>query len=226
MALNANSVKKPEGNVNKQEALEAGNYLARVVQVYDLGLQAQKPYMGQEKPPAHMLSITYELVTEFCKDEKGEDMEDKPRFISETFPLRHISVELATSTKRLKAIDPKGEAGGDFTKLIGMSCTVTIVQDIGKGKHAGKIFTSIGAVTPPMKGIPVPELINDPRVFVLDDPDLEVFNNIPEWLQNKIVANLNFSGSKLEKLLTGGSSSVEEKEPDTQEDDNDEDVPY
>ena len=50
-------------------------------------------------------------------------------------------------------------------------------------------------------------------MFDLDNPDLEVFNAFPEWIRDKIKGNLNYEGSKLQKLLGGSAATVKEKAP-------------
>lgn len=209
MALNAS--KAPSGNGGKKaDPIEAGNYLGRVVQVLDLGLQAQRPYQGKEKPPARELMLTYELGSEFLKDEDGNDQEDKPRWISETFPLRNLSQDLAKSTNRAKTLDPKGALAGDFAQMVNLACTVTVVQNPNK-KDPTIVYNNVANVTPPMKGIPVPELVNPPKVFDLDEPDLETFGSLPEWLQKKIKENLEYNGSVLQRLLEGGEAPQQEE---------------
>ena len=226
MAIKA---KKTQGSGVKGTApqLEDGNYLARVVQVIDLGVQPQRPFKGQDKPPAHEIMVTYELVTEFMKDDDGNDLEDKPRWISETFPIYDLSVDRAKCTKRYLALDAKKEHDGDWSMVVGKPCTVTIVLNPGKGDHAGKTFTNIGNVTPAMKGIPVPELVNDTKVFSLEEPDKDVFDSLPDWLQEKVENNLEFAGSPLDKLLNGDNASAPAApEPDVEDDDMDEDAPW
>lgn len=216
MALNASTAPSSGGGSGpQQETLKAGNQFARLAQVLDLGLQEQRPYKGQDKPPAHEIMLTYELTHVFMKDEDGNDVEDKPRWISETIPLRNMSQDLAKSTKRVRAIDPDNTCGGDFAKMVGMPCTVTIVNNPSK-KDPDKVYNNVGNITPPMEGIPIPDLKNDPKVLDLDEPDLEIFGSLPEWVQDKIKGNLNFNGSKLQRMLEGGS--VEQPEPEPQED--------
>ena len=211
MSLNANNVKQENNNKRvEQEPVKIGNHAARVVQVLDLGLQNQRPFQGQPKPPKHCIQLTYELSHEFLKDEGGDVLEDKPRWISEDFPFNSLKSDLATSTKRYLAIDPEQTVGGDFTKLVGMPCTVGIVHNPGKGKNAGRIFDNVGVVTGPtaMPGYNQPELVNDPKVFTLDEPDMETFSALPEFLQEKIKGNLEFKGSALDVALGGVSAKV------------------
>lgn len=211
MGLNANKVKQESNNKRvEQEPVKIGNHAARVVQVIDLGLQPQRPFNGEAKPPKHCIQLTYELSHEFIKDEDGEPVEDKPRWLSEDFPFYSLKAELAKSTKRYLAIDPEQTVGGDFTKLVGMPCTVGVVHNKGAGKHAGRIFDNIGSVTGPtaMPGYNQPELVNDPKVFTLDEPDMEVFGQLPEFLQEKIKANLEFKGSALDVALGGAKEEA------------------
>lgn len=212
MPLNASLIKS--GFV-RPDPLEPGNYLARVVQVVDLGLQYQSPFKGQEKPPAYQISVTYELVTEFLKDEDGNDIMDKPRWVSEIFPIYGLDVDRAKSNQRLRAIDPNLETGGDFTKLLGRPCTITVVNN----QKGDVVYTNVGNVTPPMKGAEIPELVNSPVFFDLEDPDMDVFEKLPNWIQDKIKSNLEFDGSVLAQSLgsqsEGPTQSVEVVEDDS-----------
>lgn len=221
MSLNAKTVPFGGGGSKKQPLLDIGTYPARVVRIIDLGLQNQRPFAGKEKPPAHEVMMTYELLDAFMTDEDGKEMEDKPRWISETFPLHNLSAELAKSTKRYVALDPNLDFDGDFTKLVGTPCNVTIVHGQGKGKNAGKVYENIGSVTGmrDKDAKRAPELVNEGVAFTLDNPDLETFNKFPKWLQEKITSNLEFGGSKLEALLKGKpvqKNNNEDEEEDEQ----------
>lgn len=204
MSLNARKVAHSGGNKGPaQEAIDAGTYPIRVAQIIDLGLQPQRPYQGQEKPPAHEMMLTYELLDEFCLDEDGKEDTDKPRWLSETLPLRSLMAEKAKSTQRYHALDPNEDVDGDFTLLAGTAANASIVQNSGKGKHAGKVYNNIQALSPmrPKDQATAEPLKKDPKVFVLDDPDVEVFNSLPDWLQDKVKSNLEYAGSKLEEAL-------------------------
>jgi hypothetical protein len=210
--LNARNIKSANKGP-EQPALDSGSYPARTVQIIDLGVQPQRPFKGEEKPPAHEVMLTYEFADEFMKDENGEDIEDKPRWLSETFPLRSLEADLATSTKRYKALDPKEDFGGDFTQLIDIPCTVLVVQNAGTGKNVGKVYTNIQSLSAmrPRDAAKAPDLVNPPKVFVLDEPDLEVFKSLPQWLQDKIKGNLDFEGSALQEALEGPQEASKPK---------------
>lgn len=200
MALNARNV-KTVAKGPQQEAMDAGTYPARLVQVIDLGVQEQRPYKGETKPPAHEVMWTYEFLDEFCKDEDGEDQEDKPRWLSESFPLHSLEADLAKSTKRYYALDPDEVHEGDHTRLVGSACMVTINQYESKGVLRNGV-SSVAAMRP-KEAAKAPELVNPPKVFVIDEPDLEVFKSLPDWLQDKIKKGLEFEGSALDEALKG-----------------------
>lgn len=208
MSLNLNKQKKGGGTA--QPLIEVGTYPARLIRVLDMGMQAQAPYQGQDKPPAHMVDFTYELLDVFMVDKDGKEDEEKPRWISETFPLHHPSADLAKSTKRAKALDPNDDFKFDLTAMVGQPCMLTIVQKQSKGNT----YANVGNITV-MRAKDVekaPKLKNEPVVFTLDDPDLEVFKSFPDWIQEKIKGNLEFKGSKLDQML--GGSPTEAEQPD------------
>lgn len=237
-----NGKKVPSNNSNRvqQEPLDPGSYPARVVQVIDLGVQPQRPYKGEEKAPAHEIMMTYECLDEFCVDEEGEELEDKPRWLSETFPFRSLQAELAKSTKRYYALDPDDNHDGDFTALIETPCVITVVNN----ESNGKMYNNIGNVSAmrAKDAQKASELKNEPKMFVLDEPDMDVFLSLPTWLQDKIKGNLEFEGSALQDALQAHQGSdkpkgkatpkgkakpvVEEQDDASEEDSTGDDIPW
>lgn len=214
MSLNAKKVAggNSDSKFKRAEPLEAGSYPARVVQILDLGVQPQRPFKGETKPPCQEINITYELADEFMKDEEGNDIEDKPRWVSEMIPLFNLKAERAKSTQRYKALDPNDDFDGDFTQLVGLPCNVTIVQSVSKTN--GNTYNNVAGITSMREkdAKRMPELVNPSKTFVLDDPDMSVFTSLPQFIQDKITSNLNFQGSKLQKLLGEKSAGAEEEE--------------
>lgn len=213
MSLNAKKVAHTGASKGPIQApIDAGTYPIRVAQIIDLGLQPQRPYQGEEKPPAHELMFTYEFLDEFCLDDEGNEDLDKPRWLSETMPLRSLKAEKAKSTQRYGALDPNDTVDGDFSLLGGVAANAAIVQNAGKGANAGKVYNNIQALSAmrPKDAAKAPELKKEPKVFVLDSPDLEVFNSLPDWLKDKIKSNLEYQGSELQKVLDNPQSGADE----------------
>jgi hypothetical protein len=206
MALNAKE--KAYNNTKRvdQEALEAGTYPARLVQVIDLGVQEQQPYKGDPKPPAQEIMTTYEFSDEFIKDEEGNELEDKPRWLSENFVLHNLDSELAKSSKRYVALDPNVEMDGDWTALVGRPAMVTIAQNKGTGKNAGRIFEKIVSTSTctTKAAAKLPELKNPAKVFDQSDvATVDIFFTLPKWLQDKIKNGLEWEGSAMAKAVEG-----------------------
>lgn len=200
-------LKAPVGNnvkFMKEEPLENGSYGARVVRVVDWGVQPPPPNDKYGKGPKHQISVTFELPEEFMKDEEGNDLEDKPRWVGRRIPLNPLSSDLATSTAWSKAIDVKGEFDGDWSQYLGLPVEVVIRQN-------GE-YTNIESLNPmrASKAAKLPELVNDAFFFDLSAPDLELFKKLSTWEQAQICNNVNFKGSKLYDLL-GGEAVVWEK---------------
>lgn len=221
MALVANKTQSSSSASRvEQPVLDVGNYPGRLVQIIDLGVQPQRPYQGQEKPPAHEIMLTYELVDSFMVDENGKELEDKPRWISETFPLRSLEADKAKSTQRYKALDPSGEYDGDFSQCIGAPVNVTIVHG-GINKNTNKPYENVGNISTmrARDAEKCPELVNPPKVFDLDNPDMKVFGALPQWLQEKIKGNLHYKGSKLAALAgeSAPAPAPKQEEPEQEE---------
>lgn len=216
-------IKAPQGNANKkyveQPVIEPGTYPGRIVQVIDMGLQPQRPYQGQDKKPCHEISFVYELVDTFLIDEEGNENEEKPRWINETLPLHPLIADKAKSTQRYKALDPENQFDGDFSQLVDIPCNVLIVNN----KKGDKVYENVASLSAmrPKDAAKCPELKNPSTVFSLDEPDINVFNKLPKWIQDKIKGNLNYQGSKLQKLV-GNEAPKEDKpvEEAPKEDDN------
>lgn len=199
MSLNANDA--PGGGLNIK-TMEAGTYPARLVQVIDMGMQPQPPFQGKDKPPAHEINLTYEFVDTFLIDEDGEEIKDKPRWLSKRMPLHNLESERATSTKHYNALDPHHVQEGSFPALLGTPCNVTVVLNPNK-KNPERPWENIGGVTA-MRAKDAercPELVNGTKVFDLDEPDVEVFLALPKFIRERITSNLEYEGSALQKIL-------------------------
>lgn len=207
-----------------QPTLEVGSYPARLVQFIDLGVQAQRPFKGEEKPPVHMARLTYELLDVFMVDKDGVELEDKPRWVSESIPMHRLEADLAKSTKRYKALDPDMDHDGDFAALINTPCVVTIAHGNNK-KDPTRPYENIANVSTmrAKEAAKAAELQNPTTVFLLDEPDMGVFEKLPSWMQDEIKSNLGFSGSPLEAAIKGGNTNPKGKTQEEPEDAPDED---
>lgn len=220
MSFNA----KKAGNSDSRAAIaqpiiEEGMYPARLVQLIDLGVQAQRTFQGQPKPPMQEIMLTYELVDVFMLDADGNEQEDKPRWVSETIPFHNLKADKAKSTQRYNAFDPKGSWDGDFSKAVGEPINVVLVNNV----VGDKTYTNVAGVATmrARDAAACPEAKNPVKVFGLDEPDMEIYSKLPKWVQEKIQKNLNYGGSALEKALKGGAAPGKAKPAPKVEEDED-----
>lgn len=200
MGLKAKATGGAGGNYVAQPNIDPGSYPARVVSVVDLGVQAQRPYKGESKPPCQMIRVTYELTDVFLVDADGNDVEDKPRWIAEDFKLLAMDADLAVSTKRYKTIDPDNEHDGDWSELLTRGVMVNIVNNEGKD---GKVYDNVAGTSVMRKKDldKLDDLQNTPYFFDLTDPDPEVWAKMPQWLQDKVKENINYEDSPLQAMV-------------------------
>jgi hypothetical protein len=171
------TVKKDYGRV------EDGTYPARIVQLVMLGEQLQTDWKTGEALTTKNgdldyrpeIWVTFEFPTERVKYEDDEGVEvDRPRWTSIRYTFSFG--EKANFKKLINAVAPNAEVLDD---LIGAAGIVTVGSTSG-----GK--AKITGVTSPMKGMTIPELENEPIVYDLDEPDEEVFDSLPDFLQENI----------------------------------------
>jgi len=213
MSFNANDRTGGGGDFTPQEALDPKTYPARVVQLVLMGLQPSRPFKGVAKEPKEQIYVGYELSHEFMVDEDGNPDPTKPRWIGENFPFYSLEADRATSTLRYNAIDPAGQAGGDWIKLLGAPCQVTLTREPRKDGKGDTNYVAHVSGAMEVPGYTQPALANPTRIFDIDNPDMEIFAKLPKWLQEKLKGNLNFQGSALQKAL--GETSVATSEVPT-----------
>lgn len=225
MALNAKTIKGAGGGDRvEQPVIEVGTYPARIVQIVDLGVQEQKPFQGKAKPPVNEIMITYELVDCFMVDKDGKELEDKPRWISETMALHNLKADKAKSTQRYTAADPNNLYDGDFSKLVDTPVNISLVHN----KQGDKLYVNVSSIAA-MRTRDVekcPALKNPAVFFDLDAPDLEVFNSFPDWIQEKVKKNLNYNGSKLQAALEEGFVPAKKEEAEAAPVEGNDDKPW
>lgn len=178
------------GGSNKQKDMgrvEEGTHPARIVQVIDLGTQIQTDWKSGEvltyEDSGDVITKKEVMVTfEFPNETIEIGGEEKPRWLSKRYT--NSLHEMASLTKLVKAVEPKFKGSQyDLTDLLEKPVMATVgTTSGGKAKITGT--TSVP------KGFDVPELQNEAKVFGMDDPDQEVFDSLPNFLQEMINKSL------------------------------------
>lgn len=185
--------------------VEAGTYPARCCAVIDLGLQHIE-WQGQKKDQEKVL-LMFELPTERIT----VDGEDKPRWLSVRYTVslsEKAGLRKALDAWRGKPMTPEELKGFNIGCLLNAPCMLTVINK----ESNGNVYANIGSIGKPMKGIPIPELESEPILFDMEADDAEeVFQKLPEWVQ---------------KIVEESVTWKERKATFTEEDDDDEGLPW
>ena len=202
--MSFNAAEQPSSGGITIEPMDTGTYPARIAGVSIVGKHAST-YMGEVKEPKINLAITYEFLDEFLKDENGDDIADKPRILTENMAFHNLSNQRAKSTERYLAVDPKSEFGGDWSKLLTTPIMVSVVQNPGKGKNAGKVFNNVDSIAPmrPKEASKAPPLVNEAFLFDFYNPTKESWERAPGAVKGICRRAVDFAGSEMEEWDSG-----------------------
>ena len=189
--------RKAPGSEGKFELCPAGNHLAVLYGVVELGTQDHPWAMEQDKRWYPEVRLIWELTDEAMAD-------GRPFSVSESY-----RVSLHEKSNLFKAI--KGVLGREIgvdeefnlKSLVGTPCNVTVVHNPERNPKPGqqaKVYANVGSVTVLSKrdAANPPEQINDDLFYeMVRDPSgvlIPPGPDVPEWLRKKIMAAAEFAG--------------------------------
>lgn len=189
MPLNRNE--KVKGARKALPPVTAGTYMGRIVQIVDVGMQPQEDYQTKEaKDPKEILMV----AVEFPKLRLETDEGDKPRWLSKQFKLIDESNPYYANSSVAKVLDPLLNGSKDFGDLI----NVAVMCNIGHTSGGNPKIISMSAAP---EEIPVPDLENNPAVFDFYSPDIDIFKDLPPWIQRICAGSIDYEGSDLQTLV-------------------------
>lgn len=157
-----------------------GMHLARIYQIIDLGTTEQTGQFGGKKRKVQIL-FELPLETAVFDPEKGE----QPYYARNMYTLSmHEKSTLRKDVHSMmgKQLTDAEAKSFNIFNLLGKECMVNIIH-----KQSGdKTFANIQTITPVPKGMVCPPAINPPLVFSTQQPDMDVFRSLPEFVQDKI----------------------------------------
>jgi len=186
MALAARS------NTKKRDIPSVGTKMARLVNLIDLGHQPGFEWQGEQIKSQYKIAFTYELTGSMTQ-------EGMPHHVTEDVNVSDYVGDgiISKMMKRVFALDPTGvisDNGKNLPALIGLPCMVTI-------QHNKNGYEKISEVSGAPEGIPVPELKNDPKIFNMDEPDMNLYHKLPDYVKDKMQKALDFNETALSKEL-------------------------
>jgi hypothetical protein len=189
----------PRPPIEKEfENAPSGAHVGRCYKFIDLGTQP-KTY-NNVTTLKHMVSIHWELPLELMKD--GRPFSVWESYNWSMHPKSGLR-EMLENWRGVKFTEADfGEGGFDTKKLIGATCTISVVQNSGKD---GKMYSNVASVSRAMKGIEVPPMVNSPLYFSFEDFDGEVLNKLSNKMRDAIMRTPEYA------KITGGNH-VEDEE--------------
>jgi hypothetical protein len=199
-----------QGESKPKQLPPAGTHVARCYSVVDLGTQTLQ-YMGTEKE-MRKIRVTWELPDERAvfDEEKGE----QPFVLSKEYTLslyEKANLRHDLESWRGKQFTAQELAGFDIFTLLGAPCLLSVIH---KTTDKGKTFANIATVSKLPKGTICPPPVNQIVAYAISDLDGGEFNNLPQWLQDKIKASREWN------------APPDERETDEQHEEDEDAIPF
>ena len=185
---------------------EAGPRKAYLNRYIKAGIHTCEGYQGAPDKDNPQLILGWELVEDFTDEDTPRPMWVKGFGAGN---INDFNGERAKKTKYFTSMfldyNPEIGNGEDF---IGRPCRVVMKHNPGKGSHAGKTFANLSDVRDYDGELPP---ISQPAVFFdFDHPTQEGLEKLFPWEVEYLQSALNYSGSKLQKLIDGDTETKEE----------------
>jgi len=188
----------------------AGNHLARLYSIIDIGHQ-ETVWKGDTKI-MHKVVFTWEL--------HGEDNDGQPLATDDGKPLivsKRYTVSLgdqSTLRKDLeswsgKKMTEEDRKGFDLKTLLGKFCMLSVVHS-EDGKYAN--ISSINSVPSAIRNA-IPEGINQPISFWLNEYTQAQYDALPKYYREKIAESSEWRGSKAKAEMAQDNSDLDDSIP-------------
>jgi hypothetical protein len=175
-----------------------GSFIGRCYRMIDIGTQ---PGFTDQDKPQRKVYIYWELL----EDEDGEPVtmkDNRPFSVNKKYTLSiNPKANLRKDLDAWRGIafkDDEAEAF-DITKLLGTYCRIQVVHEDSNGKTYANV-SSIGYTKKK------PEGVNDTSWWSVEEPDMEVFEKMPDYFKEKIEQSPEF---RAQQMAIKGVSSVE-----------------
>ena len=195
------------GSESTFKPVPEGTHLARCYRIVDLGTQ-ESTYLGQVKTQRKVM-IQFEVHGD---DENGFALitrAGEPMSISKNYTLSigeksRLRQDLASW--RGKAFTPEELKGFELKNLLGVWGMISVIKTPGAD---GKEYSNINAITPVpavVKKNGMPQYFNEPKIFSIDSPDMELFATFSDYLRAKIEGSPEWRSRQASKpsSYTGG----------------------
>lgn len=162
------------------ETAPSGAHVGRCFQFIDLGTQPHT--YNNVTTSKHKIRLGWELPLELMKDARPFAVFQSYNWSMHTKSTLRGMLE---NWRGQKFADTDfGEGGFDTKKLIGATCTISVVHNVGTDGH---VYANIASVSRAMKGVEIPPMLNEPVYFSFDSFDGEVLNKLSQKMRDAIM---------------------------------------
>lgn len=218
-------IKAPASAGGDFEIAPEGVFLARCYKMVDVGTQEETGAFGTKQN--RKVYFWWELL----QDDDGESvlMEDgQPFSIMNSYKLsmhQKSNLRKHVDSWRGKKLTEEEAADFDITVLLDKYCKIQVTHSTSKDGQ--KTYANIEAIMTTKKK---PEGVNEISAFSIENPDMDVFNDLPEWIQNKIEDAPEWSDAEVEVPEKPAANAKKKAVAANSNDDDDEididDVPF
>jgi len=162
--------------------IPAGNHVARCYKMIELGTLTDE-YKG-ESITRHRVSLSWELPNE--THTFSEEQGPQPLSMNKEYTLsmhERATLRQHLESWRGKQFTKQEAEAFDITKLLGVPCMLNIVHSQSQN---GNTYAQLTSITPLAKGMIAPDQINESFEFSLSEFDQDKFDQLPEFLKDKI----------------------------------------
>ena len=205
--------------------------MARFIEYVELGLQPQRAYMNEPKKPAQEVSLVFELLSPDNIHEV--DISGEKRMIADKIFITMTKklAGRAKFFKLMTAMRYGRDSVKHMKNMLGEAFILNITHNTSK-KDPTKIYANVGTKddvgvrgpfevnlrTRKSKKVDIPKPLSKLKIFLMNYPTKESWDSLfidgtyenkqkeevsKNFIQNKILAALDFEGSALQNLLAG-----------------------
>jgi hypothetical protein len=174
------------GNFPERKPLEAGAYAAVCDMIVDLGVQ---PSPGGQFAPKRSLMLRFQIPSERVEITRDGQTKSLPAVISRTLGLslnEKATLRQLLQSWRGRAFTPEELKAFDLGKVAGKPAFINVTHAV-KGERT---YANLTSIMPLPKGMPAPTLEGEALVYSIDAPDPDVFDKLPQWVQDKIAGRI------------------------------------
>jgi hypothetical protein len=175
-------IKAPASAGGEFEIAPEGVFLARCYKMVDVGTQTETGQYGTKEN--RKIYLYWELLADADGGDAPKMEDGRPFSIFNSYKLsmhQKANLRKHLDSWRGKKFTEEEAADFDVTKLLDKFCLLQITHSTSKDGQ--KTYANVDNIMHTKK---TAEGVNEISSFSIENPDMEVFNDLPEWLQNKI----------------------------------------